>query len=258
MVNQAALMEQHMETVKSFVQMFVDSFKSDLKAMREENYELKRSLEFSQSEITELKEKSKIQADVIKKLESRSINCEKLEEDVRKMDDNGRRANIIIDGLDERMDETPEQTQHKVQSLFNEKLDINVQLENANRIGKTSPSSSSKPRLVIVRFNRVSERQSVMRSSSKLKGTNIFLNDDVSRATMVIRKEKMEELKTKRKQGYIAYFSGADIKVVGRRQNASSSGNDEEKERKVLSGSNAVPLSDRVLRAHMDKPAAQV
>lgn len=257
MVNQAQMMEQHMETVKSFVQMFVDGFKADLKAMREENYELRRSLEYSQSEIADLKEASKLQADIIKKLECRSIDYDKLEDNVRRMDDNGRRANIIIDGLEDKTDETPEQTQHKVQSLLKEKLDVSIQLENASRIGRNTASSSvegaaarSKPRMVLVRFNKISERQSVMKQSSKLKGTNVFLNDDVCRATMDIRRGKLEELKMKRKQGFIAYFSGADIKVVGRRQNTVVSENGEEDEAAaVLSGGNAEPLkSDRVLR----------
>ena len=50
-----------------------------------------------------------------------------------------------------------------------------------------------------------------LRKAPKLKGTNIFINEDVCKATMEIRKTKLKELKEKREQGFIAYFSGADL-----------------------------------------------
>ena len=43
------------------------------------------------------------------------------------------------------------------------------------------------------------------------KGTDVFLNEDVSHATFEIRNSKMEELREKRRQGLIAYFSGTKI-----------------------------------------------
>lgn len=265
MANQKLIMEQYVDTVKSFVQMFVDSFKSDLKELREENNELKRSLEYSQEEIADLKKTAKQQADLIKKMGDVQGNFGKLEENVRRMDDYGRRGNLIIDGLEESVDENPEQTQHKVQTFIKEKLSIPVQLESANRLGGNSQSTStsiernSKPRMIIARFGKISERQNVMKSSAKLKGTNVFLNDDVCRTTMDIRRQKMNELKDKRKQGYIAYFSGSEIKVVGRRQNKKLSEQHGDGKSSILSGGNMEPLvNTRVLRSNSSQPDAVV
>ena len=45
-----------------------------------------------------------------------------------------------------------------------------------------------------------------------MKGTNIYVNEDVWKATLDIRKSKTGELKErKKKQGYIAYFSGSKL-----------------------------------------------
>ena len=45
----------------------------------------------------------------------------------------------------------------------------------------------------------------------KIKGTNIFLNEDVSPATQSIRNAKMGELQAARQRGLIAYFSGTKL-----------------------------------------------
>ena len=45
-----------------------------------------------------------------------------------------------------------------------------------------------------------------LKSAPKLKGTKIFINEDLSRATLDIRRRKLDELKERRAQGYIAYF----------------------------------------------------
>ena len=50
-----------------------------------------------------------------------------------------------------------------------------------------------------------------LKSAPKLKGTKIFINEDLSRATLDIRRRKLDELKEIRAQGYIAYFRGINI-----------------------------------------------
>ena len=55
-----------------------------------------------------------------------------------------------------------------------------------------------------------------MKFAPRLKGSNLYINEDVSKATHEIRKLKMHELKEKRKQGLIAYFSGIQLIVKKR------------------------------------------
>ena len=63
----------------------------------------------------------------------------------------------------------------------------------------------------------VNDKVTCFKSSKLLKGTDIYLNDDVSNATADIRRQKIATLKQKRNEGYIAYFRGADVITRRRR-----------------------------------------
>jgi len=145
-------------------------------------------------------------------------------ERIRVLEDHGRRNNIRISGLQELPNENTEQTQNITEKMIKDKLALDIELESASRIG--NPTRNERPRTVIARFKRFPDRNSCLRSSAKLKGSSIYMNEDVSKATLDIRKSKMEELKLKREQGYIAYFSGIDI-VSKRRPQQRTGGNAE-------------------------------
>ena len=65
---------------------------------------------------------------------------------------------------------------------------------------------SDKPRSVVVKFNKYKDREVVLRNAKKLKGTSVFVNEDVSERVLSRRKEQMSQLKDARGQGKIAYF----------------------------------------------------
>ena len=117
--------------------------------------------------------------------------------------------------MPERESETFEQTQVQVEALLTEKLNLNVKLESANRVGRKD--NSTPPRPIVARFTSFKERQLCVRSSRKLKGTNIFVNEDISKETHQRRASKMSELHEKRRQGYVAYFVGDRLIVRDRK-----------------------------------------
>ena len=49
------MMNQNLSSVKTFVQLMFIDIKNEMKDLRQENVELKRSLEFSQNDVQELK-----------------------------------------------------------------------------------------------------------------------------------------------------------------------------------------------------------
>ena len=206
------LMEQNLDTVKTFVQLMFNDIKSEVDKVKEENSELKRSLQYSQEEIADLKETVSNQNAEIKKLKENSTENEALEERIRILDDTIRKNNVYIEGIPEIPQENLEQTQKKIQSVVVEKLGLNFKITSANRIG----NNASKPRPIIARFNSFSDRQNCLKATPKLKGTDIYISEDVCKRTLDIRKTKLPELKEKRKQGFIAYFSGCNL-VVKRR-----------------------------------------
>ena len=104
-----------------------------------------------------------------------------------------------------------------IEKLFSEKLDLKPAIDNIHRLGSKFNKRDTRPRSVIVKLTRFQDRQNCLKRSRLLRGTNVYINEDVCRATADIRKQKLEELKIKRSQGYIAYFSGVNIIVKNRK-----------------------------------------
>ena len=118
------------------------------------------------------------------------------------MEDYGRR-NIRITGMEERRGgETWEQTAAMVLSLLDDKMQLpGLELERAHRVGQRR---DARPRPIVACFSRYSDREAVMRSARKLKGINIYLNDNLCAASQAIKNAQMPELKQARAQETIA------------------------------------------------------
>ena len=83
---------------------------------------------------------------------------------------------------------------------------------------RTSTPNKEKKRTVkiVCRFLNYKDKTNILRNVKKLKGKNIFINEDFSHETMELRKELWE--KVKKTQGKIAYLYYRTI-VVKRRNN---------------------------------------
>ena len=206
---------------KSFVTAMFDSLKSDVHALRSENHELRRSLEFSQGEIDTLKSKCTNLERQISAVDEATAAVPAIDNRVRVVEDWSRRKNLRITGMPELPNENFEKTTYAVTKLINEKLELpQVKIEKAFRLNRTN--ASDEPRQILVQMHSESDRVLCLKTSYKLKNTPTFVSDDVSAATMAIRRDKLPELKQKRSQGLIAYFSGAYIKT---RQRFDNTGN---------------------------------
>ena len=197
-----SMFRNNSNVMKSFVEILFDKLQKEIREVKEENADLKRSLEFTQAEL----------ASVQKKEHGASIprDFSELHERVRILEDRSKSKNLRITGLNELHNENMEQTTHAVQKLVAEKLgQQNVRVKTAFRIGKQNGSSSS--REIVAHLSSEQDKTACLKSGRKLKGSNVYVNDDVSYATLQIRKAKLPELKRKREEGLIAYFSGAQI-----------------------------------------------
>lgn len=178
--------------------------------------DLTASLEFTQHEVDELKsinkeyerEKKDAMAKIASLTDQLHVTNERfkdLEGRINYQEDYSRRKNLRISGIEERSGgETWEQTAATVGSLLEDKLQMpGLQLERAHRVGTRQ---DSRPRTIVARFNRFCDREAAMRNAKKLKGTNIFFNDDLCAASQAIKNSQMPSLKEARAQGKIAYF----------------------------------------------------
>lgn len=76
---------------------------------------------------------------------------------------------------------------------------------------------ATRPRTVIARFSRFEDRQQTLRNSSKLKNTNICVNEDLCESSLQARKEQLLELRKARAEGKVAYFSHTRLIVKAMR-----------------------------------------
>lgn len=107
-----------------------------------------------------------------------------------------RKNKLRIDGIPENAGENHEQIQKKVEAIIEEKMTIKMKLNCAIRIGKND--TTRKPRTIITKFDKYIDRQQCLRSAPKLKRSDVFLNEDVSKMTLQKRMSLMNELKEKR------------------------------------------------------------
>ena len=95
-----------------------------------------------------------------------------------------RRNNVITDGIKESEGEKWSDSEDKVRKLLTEKLQINnrtTELERTHRTGRP-PSSSTRPRPIVVKFLHHKDKLEVLSKAKALKGTNIFINEDFPEA----------------------------------------------------------------------------
>ena len=93
----------------------------------------------------------------------------------------------------------------------------NIVIERAHEIKKKGNSENpGKPRTIVCCFLNYKDKTNILKNAKKLKGKNIFINEDFSHETMELRKELWEKVKKHREEGKIAYLHYRTI-VVKRR-----------------------------------------
>ena len=212
------LLDQTTSTTKMFVELMFNKLSDTVE-------ELKRSLEFTQAENDSLKQRVTALEASQTRASREEASLQSVSERIRIMEDQARSKNLRITGVPEDSNENQEQSQHKAKRIIVEKLGHqDVKITEAYRVGKPGQQSTNKPRPIIAQLSSRDQKIKCLKSSNKLKGTTIFISEDVSKATQDIRDSKLGELKEKRAQGMIAYFSGAKIVCRQRPNHGVSSG----------------------------------
>ena len=126
------------------------------------------------------------------------------------MEDRSRRDNLRIDDSKEVENETWEQI---LKTMIQEKLEIeDVYFESGHRVGNIN---NTLPRTIIAKFSSFKGKQIVLSDAKKLKGQNIYINEDFSKETMDIRKVKWKSVKSLKSQGKFAILVYDKISVKG-------------------------------------------
>ena len=207
---------------KDATTILFDSLNKRIEDQNNKLYEFQKSLEFSQDELkiakAELSSCKKELASQTKQIDVFKSEIKTLTYQIAKQEDFSRRKNIRLEGVNEEKQESWEQTQSKVIKLMNERMELpNIQVEYAHRIN--NKSNKPGPRTIVARLAHDTDKSTAMKNSHKLKGTKIFINEDLSERTLNMRKEKLPELKSARARGKIAYFDKDKLIIKDRNHN---------------------------------------
>lgn len=83
---------------------------------------------------------------------------------------------------------------------------IQMVVEHAHRTGNPSLYSGKTPRPILIKFLRYKDKMAVLGKAKDLKGTNIYVNEDVTEAVRQKHKEPFPAMKAARERGSIAYI----------------------------------------------------
>ncbi|XP_078667360.1 uncharacterized protein LOC144909172 [Branchiostoma floridae x Branchiostoma belcheri] len=214
------LLDQQEKNFRSFVQIITDSANQRMDNLVREMQDLKNSLNFSQGEISDTKERSDKNADKLKQLEQNimTYNTE-VTEMANKLDyieNQSRRNNLIFDRIKDDRKETWEQSETKVKEVLRNKLRLNtdnIEIERAHRNGKPG----DRPRPIVVKLLRYKDKQNILRQAKMLKGTQIFINEDFSDKIRQKRKDLQPALRAARERGQVAYIRFDKLVISDRR-----------------------------------------
>lgn len=122
-----------------------------------------------------------------------------------------KKKNLIIYGVPER---NSENLVESVIDLIKEKLEINLRIEDISecfRLGKII----NKDRPILIGLVSSLKRTELLKNKTKLKGTNIFINEDLVAADRENKKFLVEKLKEARAQNREAKLKGNKLIVDG-------------------------------------------
>lgn len=248
------LLEAQERAYNSALNMVVKQLNDQINKLEQKVSDLTTSLEYTQKEVDDLKanvkehekekKEDKMKTDkLIQQIETSKLQVHELEEKVTYQEDYSRRKNLRISGLNERGDETWEQTAAAVTSLLETKLQLpGVVLERAHRVG---PRRDDRPRTVVARFARYGDRDAAIRRGSHLKGTNIYLNEDLSSASLATKKAQIPLFKQARAEGKIAFFRHTKL-IIRERTNGGAAGLGGRQAARVAGAAGGGPRGDLV------------
>lgn len=192
---------------------------SEISALRTELAELKESLEFSQAELAALKSSmqersladSSVAATKVNQIES---TLSSLARQVDYIDNQGRRNNIRVDGIQEEPGESWDCTESKCLEFFMKDLNLTtIQVERAHRIG---PAQQGKTRTIVVKLLSYKDREAILKKAKEIRPKGIFVNQDFSVRVSKVRKELRSHIHNLKQQGHEVYLSFDRIRYRSR------------------------------------------
>ena len=213
------LLDSQERAFRAATDTIIEQMKGRTATLESRVEDLIKSLEFTQTEVqdlkNELKSLQKTDRENRNLIEDYKIRIEDLEQRANYQEDYNRRPNLRFSGVPELCTgETLEETATLVQKIIINNLKLpSMDLVRAHRVGPLDPS---RPRAIVARFEKFSDRETVLRNARKLKESGIFINEDLCSASQALRAAQLPQLKQARKDGKIAFFKYTKLIIKDR------------------------------------------
>lgn len=197
---------------------------SEIKEVKKDIETLKETVKFNSDEVQDLKIENNELKERINKLEKKdkSEHCLKLEteinllkKDIVNLETYSRKENIIIHGIKE--SSGTEDCKQLVKNLINNKLQISgeINIQRCHRLGKKQ-QEMDRHRPIIARFAFFSDRETVWKKKQMLKGSNLFIEEDLPVAIQQRRRRLLPVMKAARRDGKRASVHGDRLMIEGK------------------------------------------
>ncbi|XP_065664779.1 uncharacterized protein LOC136086409 [Hydra vulgaris] len=202
------MMKKMFKEFKKETESMIKQQEKNIKTIKKEVEDIKVSLNFHEHLIDEKirsvvnSQEKCITTSAIQSNESAFI---KIRGKLREMEDRSRRNNLRIDGVKENDGESWEDSEMKVNKIFENYLGLKgIKIERAHRTGQ---KNSVKPRTIIIKLLDFKDKIDILKKTTNLKGKNIYINEDFCAETVQIRKNLREQMKIERAAGKFATIS---------------------------------------------------
>ncbi|XP_070573906.1 uncharacterized protein [Ptychodera flava] len=166
--------------------------------------DVQRELEEAREETARLAEENKALSDQV---------CE-LTRELDSMNGQMKRDNLIFKGLDQDENESWDQTESKVKSFITEKLGIDGEIIEFDRVHRLT-NARTRPQPIIAKFSRYQQRKQVFEAAKNLKGTDFQISEDFTRRVRDTRRKLGRHLAAARNEGKRAFLSFDKLKIDG-------------------------------------------
>ena len=205
----------------------MESYKSRINQLEEENKSLQRSLQYAHAEIEDLKAKADVTESQQQKINDNQgrINSDLKELQRRhiKLECHSRRGNLKFLGVKEGEHESNSDTETILRDFMRTKLKIpsenlkEIYFDRVHRISThTRDGRNSGPRPIIVKLSAYQDKNFIKSFIKNIpKGTNIGISDDFPKEVDEMRKKLYPVLKTAKREKKEAYFKVEKLLING-------------------------------------------
>ena len=124
---------------------------------------------------------------------------------------NIRRCNVLLGNVPEQTGETFADVKDKVEGVFRDHLNVACHSTRVRRLGK---KQEGKNRLILVTLQSKEDKVTVLRAAKALRGSGIFLMEDLSKLERERRRTLVAEMKIARTAGKKAYIRYSDGELI--------------------------------------------